>query len=652
MPFKITISLLVLLALCTPLFAVGQSTIVLTNEVNEYFIDNREIDVLEDSGQNYSISDILSPQVSKKFVRHETEFLENKNPSSAYWIRFKLSNKAADTKQWLLESFNYRINDLDFYIPDGRGNFIHKSAGVTRDFSDRVIQHKNLEFTFNPPPKEEYYYLRYSTEQHTSFQFVIRSVLYFTSYALTEYFMLGVFYGMILVVAVYNLFLFFSIRDRAYLYYVLYALSFGVFSMTQDGTGFQYLWPNLPQFNTFAFQIFLISMTSFLLLYSKAFLYVGKYSKTIKRIINFYIILRLIAFVITLIFFPHIRHFLYTDLLPFIFAYIISILSFYTGFKSARFFIAGFSTLLLGFFINHLRIMGTIPSNVFTVYSFNAAAIIEMILLSLALGDRIKELREREMLNLHLEEKVKERTNAILLQKDIIKEKIEELDSYMYRTAHDIKGPLKSIKGLANLGVMDVRNSIAYFEHIKTTVDKLEAVVKDLLYITRLNKLTAKNVEINFTVLVDEVLAALKHLPEFDKIRFDVKIEMPLPFYSEKTALYSVIQNLIENAIKYRMARTEASFLKITIKSDKDKALLEFEDNGIGIPQEHQDKIFNMFFKLNHDDHSSGLGLYIVKLSVEKLKGTIQLKSSEGQGTTFSIILKNHPLATTSKDTA
>ena len=455
--------------------------------------------------------------------------------------------------------------------------------------------------------------------------------------------MLGIFYGMILIVALYNLFLFFSIRDRAYLYYVLYALSFGAFSMTQDGTGFQYLWPRFPQFNEYAYQTCLIAMTSFLLLYSKAFLHIPKYSKPIRKIINFYIIGRFLCFGFTIIFFPEIRLYLDIDLLPFIISYLISIASYISGFKSARFFILGFSILLFAFLINQLRIEGILPSNVLTVYSLNIAAITEMILLSLALGDRIRELKEREMLNAHLEEKVKERANAILLQKYIIKEKIEELDSYMYRTAHDINGPLKSIKGLANLGIMDVENSVNYFEHIKTTVAKLEAVVKDLLHISRLNKLTSKNSQIDFKVMIDELLTTLKTQIEFGKIRFDLDIETPVPFYSEKVALYSIFHNLIENAIKYRTSRAEVSFLKITIRTDEDKAILEFEDNGIGIPEEYHEKIFKMFFKLSPEDHSSGLGLYIVKLSVEKLQGSVTLKSAEAQGTTFSIVLKNHP---------
>ncbi|HSZ72774.1 MAG TPA: HAMP domain-containing sensor histidine kinase, partial [Cytophagaceae bacterium] len=110
-----------------------------------------------------------------------------------------------------------------------------------------------------------------------------------------------------------------------------------------------------------------------------------------------------------------------------------------------------------------------------------------------------------------------------------------------------------------------------------------------------------------------------------------------VPFYSDKKLMHSIIQNLIENPIKYLDTKKSINTLDIRISVTKKLTELIFTDNGLGISKEHQKHIFDMFFKAHENANGTGLGLYIVKTTVEKLKGVIQLDSEPGKGSTFIV---------------
>ena len=607
--------------------AKAQELIILEEKHDEYFLNNKELEILIDPAEQITIEDIVSKKLS--FSPHGSDvFQNNENKDAAYWVRFYVHNQSTSTIPWILESFNYRIDTLEFYFPDSSGNF-HKSVlGVDHDFNQRFLLHKNLEFIFQPPLNTiQVYYLRIATHQETSFQFVIRKLTFFTSYALYEYFYLGLFYGMILIIAVYNLFLFFSIRDKAYLFYVMYAISVGIFSLCQDGMGFQFVWPYLPILNYHAYMISLVSMIVFMLLYTISFLPVREYYPSIYKAILWFIVIRIALFAINLAFFPEIKHYLYIDLLPFLFSYLTAILCYQKGFLPARYFILGFTVLFLAFTINFLRIAGLLPSNHFTVYIMNAGGLFEMILLSLALADKIKQLKGKEMMNQFLS--------------DIVKEKKKDMDEFLYKTSHDIRGPLRSIIGLTMLGRKEGDDqSREYFEYIFKTSKKLDNTLSELVQISQMSGKIIKTEEIQFQKILSECINSMKYVKGFSTIRITHSTNSKKSFYSDYITIHSIFQNLIENAIKYQRPISD-SYLKISVDSDEREATIVFEDNGIGIIPKHQEKIFDMFYKLAHEKKNSGLGLYLVKISAQKLGGDVTVKSEYDKGSTFTVTLKN-----------
>jgi signal transduction histidine kinase len=226
---------------------------------------------------------------------------------------------------------------------------------------------------------------------------------------------------------------------------------------------------------------------------------------------------------------------------------------------------------------------------------------------------------------------------------DIIEKKNAELDSFFYRVSHDLKGPIASLLGLHNLIKLEVKdeNSRQYFDMYQLQISRINNIVMDLISLTRMNHLEENKVKINFSALLDECIQAYHYLNNFKTIQFIKEIDGEIEFYSEWAIVNTILQNLIENAIKY--ARTDKDpFVRICIRRIDEFVKIDVEDNGVGIHTESQSKVFNMFYRANDRIQGTGLGLYILKRAVERLNGKVDFVSDTKRGTTFTILLPFH----------
>lgn len=631
-----------------PFLTFGQSYTRLSGERDEYFLSNKNFEILEDKNNSFTVEDV-SGKLSSSFVKNGSDFLTNKNPKSSYWIRFTLENDTDGPDNWLIEEFNYKINDLTLYMPDSKGVYSSISLGDDRSFVNRIYQHKNHVFPINVASKKAAtFYLKYSSESQTQVQLVVRDRIFFSSYIIKEYYLLGFFYGIIFIFAIYNLAHYFTFRDKAYLYYVAYVICFGVFFMVLDGTSFQFLWPNLPILNVHGYALFLLLTIVAFIFYVKSFLNLRKRMPMINSMMNWYIVVRVLLFVAT-IYIPSIREITYLEFIPFALSYYASIIIYKGGYDPAKYFIISFSIVFAVLVIHVLRIMGWIPSTVITFYSIYLTPIVEIIILNFAMSSRVREIKEKKILSkklrAQLEEKVAERTSMLALQNEIIKEKMTNLDSFIYKVSHDLRSPVRSILGLARSGKIDKSmDPEIYFDYIVKSTEKLDAVITDLLAVSRTVGKNLQFSEIKINTLFDDILANLEGNPDRKSVDITISIKQQHVFYSERTLLYSIVQNLVENAIHYRN-RTEGvnCYLNIELKEFEDQVQLTFKDNGIGIGEEHIEKIFDMFYRADekHHNRSTGLGLYMVKMALERISGTVEVESKVGSGSIFTIRLKN-----------
>ncbi|MBX9852047.1 MAG: sensor histidine kinase [Cytophagaceae bacterium] len=591
-----------------------------------YYLRGSNIDYFEDASGKLTIEDITSVKYIDSFQMPKKERPTNDRNTSNHWLRFTIKNTSSVNVGWVLEFYDFRIDEVKVYVPND-GKFKVLTAGDAYAFHDKKYKHKNFVFNFPLSDTETTYYVQARAFEKVSIFAVLRSHERFTSYAINEYFMLALFYGALLALSVFNLFLFITTGKKLYILYVLYTLSILLYAVTQDGIGFQYLWPEWPELNNYIFAIALYIFILFTILYVRAFLTLKNYFPLLDKVLRIFLIVRSVLLACGIIFIPELLTYKWLDILPLVLALISGLLVWKKGYKPARYFTLGFAFLFMGLMLNILSAF-IINTNISFVYSFNFGVICQMMLLSLAIADRISEINR---------------------QKEAVEEKNKELDVFVYKASHDIKGPLKSIIGLTTIGMSDpkTQEGKTYFDMILKNTKRLDVILADLLMVTKVKQTEIQKVKINFEELIHEILASFQYYPSFHEMEFSVKVHGKKEFYSDAGLLYSICQNMIENGIKYKKPASplfenqrEKSFLHIDVYLE-DKAKIIFKDNGVGISKEYQDRVFDMFFRGETDKAGSGLGLYLVKMSVEKLGGSISLESKEGVGSTFFVEFPN-----------
>ncbi|MEL6133891.1 MAG: HAMP domain-containing sensor histidine kinase, partial [Bacteroidota bacterium] len=172
---------------------------------------------------------------------------------------------------------------------------------------------------------------------------------------------------------------------------------------------------------------------------------------------------------------------------------------------------------------------------------------------------------------------------------------------------------------------------------ITRSTKRLDLILSELIDLTRLNKSQLALQELNMEKIIDEIVSSLKHLPKADKITYQKSFQLDRPLVSDIKLIHSIIQNLTVNAINYHNFDQETPKITFSVIRKGEYAAISVKDNGIGIPLRLQNRVFEMFYRGNTQSKGSGLGLYIVKSAVDRLKGEIDLESEEGKGTQITI---------------
>lgn len=217
-----------------------------------------------------------------------------------------------------------------------------------------------------------------------------------------------------------------------------------------------------------------------------------------------------------------------------------------------------------------------------------------------------------------------------------------ELDQIMYKTSHDLRSPLTSILGLLSLikDENDPDKLPEYLAYMEDRIGKLDTFVKSMLTYAKTSRLDLKPVEISWEELIKDSLSNLEYMTHFNQLNISsVCTCKKFPFRSDILRLKIIFNNLLGNAIKYADLSKPDPFIRIEVETLADKAVISFQDNGIGIEEKYLSEIGKMFFRATEKSEGSGLGMYIVKQAIERLGGSIQIASEPGKGTTIRIML-------------
>lgn len=242
-------------------------------------------------------------------------------------------------------------------------------------------------------------------------------------------------------------------------------------------------------------------------------------------------------------------------------------------------------------------------------------------------------------LNEASENKLQLLAKEIKAKNDDLEKTNRELDSFLYSTSHDLRSPLASIKGLVNVARFDTSDKRihSYFDMIIDRVNRLEHFIKDIIDYSKNARTEVEHEPLDIRKLIDEVIDNLKYLEGAEKIKFKNNVDLDHLVAADKNRLNVVLTNLTANAIKYHDLRKEDRWISINAANSGGTLKLAVSDNGTGIGDEHQQKIFDMFYRGTLQSNGSGLGLYIVKQAIEKMQGSIKVESQAGEGTTFHV---------------
>ena len=370
-------------------------SLILTDERGEYPL-GRYLDILEDPNGSLTITDVTSQEYEGRFVRSQVDVPNYGYTDTVYWLRIPIINKASQTDQWLLETGFQNLNYVDLYLPSEGGGFVKKESGALRRFDTRDIPYYHVVFKLPLASQaEQTIYLRVASGSSMTLAFNLWSSVAFAINKIFDMLWIGLFYGSLLMVLGYHLFLLLSLREVNYVFFVLFLASAILFFATYEGIADQFLWPGLSQEKLYSLVITMSLFFIASLKFSDVFL--GLKTRAPRLSLVFTLFISFWGLMILIVpFFSFIMMAQLTSiglLLTPILAVAAGVYSWTKGYLSARFYLISWIGFLVGIVSAELVRIGILPSTFLTEKSYQIGLVWLVLVSSLALADRIKILK-------------------------------------------------------------------------------------------------------------------------------------------------------------------------------------------------------------------------------------------------------------------
>lgn len=612
--------------------------------------------VLPDPDSKLTIADVVANQTGfQPATQHDV---------SAGWYRVSLVPDIQLPGVWILEPLRVHYSEL-YMVVNGRIQFLG-SAGDLQPLSGKQMR-TGISFFRVPlqPATKATLFLRAENDAGLSAAtvrpMVLESESYFNDHRGKLLYSQGIYFGIMAVMAVYNLFLFFSIRDRSYLYYVIYILSFAFFWSIGSGTSMEMFWPESPLWNHLA-GFYFTGLTNF---FGNKFGQSFLHTKANVPLLHKMLVVLQWSVVVAVVF-----SFVSVNLpAEYLMAYaalgvsalmpVAAVRTYNKGFRPARFFMVAWAVLIVGIILYTLAFLGILPVNALTRQGMQIGSVIEVVLLSLALADRINTLkREKEKVQLRysrvLEKQVSERTAELGIAKKNAEEArgfAEEANraksDFLANMSHELRTPLNAIIGYSE--ILEEESVESGSQELIADILKIRAAGKHLLtlinHILDLSKIEAGKVELameNFDPrsAILEALDTIQPLLVKNGNRLATKGIDSIGFMrGDPLRVRQILFNLLSNACKFTHQGDITLSIEREIRADREWIRIVVEDTGIGMTPEQMSRLFRPFtqadISITRKYGGTGLGLAISRHYCRMMEGDILVESEIGKGTRF-----------------
>ncbi len=602
----------------------------------------------EDTSQMLTIDDVTDPGFAVNFIANRNDIINFGLTSSVYWIRFSFDWSAAADSRKVLEFGPPKIvggivrDGLQLFEVDSNGSVVtmYTMGSLTSDAEIKTLA-RGLSLAMEADSGNQFY-MRVSSARPLRLPITLWDDGEFQSQTVVSNTLLGLQYGILLAMAIYNLFLFVSIRESSYIYYVLMIVTQACF-IVLDSKHLRYLLEQIHSSSLIvdiAERLIYPLMAITALLFQRALLRIWEHNLKLDRAVL--ICLGGFGLVFVLSFLPSekISQFVFI-----LFTVATIPLAFYTnmdamrrGDVTAAVHLVGMGTFLFGVIILLLvQVWPAFPNTAFTRNAYDVALILQAVFMSFSLAFRYNQIKQE-----------KEDAQHMAISNLVRSEQIK--DDLLANVSHELRTPLYGINGLAEIALnefdhdkQDTALITKNLELIRASGDRLTKLVNDLLDFSSAKDdatyVKFKPVDLNSVITL--VIAICKPLVGDKRLELRAEVDPDLPMVAgDEDRLQQILVNLTSNAIKFTYSGEVVISADLT--SDYN-VTVKVKDTGIGIHKTDHDTIFKTFEKLPSQQMNAsgiGLGLPLAKRMVEMHRSKMRIESELDLGSTFSFDLR------------
>ncbi|MCU1751014.1 hybrid sensor histidine kinase/response regulator [Pseudomonas sp. 6D_7.1_Bac1] len=636
---------LLMLLLSLPMLAAAADF----DELTQSLPLGRVMQVYEDVAGTASIDDVRAQAAAGHFKTHDKDTLNAGYSQSAFWLKVDLHYRPSNPnaqRTWLLELAYPPMGHIDLYLPDSTGGYrLASRTGNTLPFANRQIRQNNYLFKLDfVPDQYETLYLRLQSEGSVQAPLTLWSSTAYLEDQPLRLYVLGLIYGVLLGMVVYNLFIYLSVRDTSYLYYIVYIASFGLYQLSVNGVAVEYFWPNNPWWASAATPFFIGLAALFGSQFARSFLQTASHTRWLDRLLL--VLMAGSAVVVGLsLMTSYALALRLATALALVFIVVIfaaGIFTWWRGLRVARYFIIAWTAFLLGGIVNTLMVLGYLPNMFLTMYASQIGSAIEVALLSLALADRINAMREQQAQTLFDAGQKLEVLNQQLARSNQLK------DEFLATLTHELRTPMNGVIGSLEL-MQTVELDPELEQYQQTAAGSARDMMRMVNGILTLTELQAGRLKVYPEAFsLRSVVETLQHQfaanAASKALDFKVDLAPGLPdrLHGDSAKLTQGLECLLDNAIKF--TRVGGLALRVSGKpAEVGRQALSFAviDTGIGFTDLGEATLYQRFFQLDgsmtREYGGLGVGLAICRQLVELLGGRLTHRSEPGRGSRFQL---------------